>query len=29
MKDLIDLTGLTEQDLKTRAEKLSGGKNAG
>ncbi|WP_066258985.1 ABC transporter ATP-binding protein [Neobacillus drentensis] len=25
MKDLIDLTGLTEQDLKTRAEKLSGG----
>jgi ABC-2 type transport system ATP-binding protein len=25
MKDLINLTGLTEQDLKTRAEKLSGG----
>lgn len=25
MKDLISLTGLTEQDLKTRAEKLSGG----
>jgi ABC-2 type transport system ATP-binding protein len=25
MKDLVDLTGLTEQDLKTRAEKLSGG----
>jgi ABC-2 type transport system ATP-binding protein len=25
MKELIKLTGLTEQDLKTRAEKLSGG----
>lgn len=25
MKDLIDLTGLTEKDLKTRAEKISSG----
>ncbi|MEK3988813.1 MULTISPECIES: ABC transporter ATP-binding protein [Robertmurraya] len=25
LKDLIELTGLTEQDLKTQAEKLSGG----
>jgi len=27
MKDLIKLTGLTEKDLKMRAEKLSGGLN--
>lgn len=28
MKELVSLTALTKEDLKTRAEKLSGGQNA-